>query len=674
MSLKESEAVADSAVAHEYYSVALTDDQRAVSFADADARILVEAGPGTGKTETVAHRLVYLIEQGLRPSQILVLSFSRSAVKTLVARIERMQQQDAVRHVEEMRYLSVRTFDSWTFKVLRQLNFQPSDLLRRDYETNIHELITQLRGDNRSLLKQLLQDVKHVIVDEFQDLSGVRGALVTELLTTLSPPGGAGSGFTVLGDPAQAIYGFALRDGLEDYRALTSGALVERLRKLYDGDVELLQLGKNFRAQGELESIVAKLRKLLLVKASGQSKFKSMVRLTNHVPELEGELRPEVLLRPDIGSAAILTATNGESIRVAQSLLQKSDPADAALIRLHAGSQPAMVPAWVGATLGRMKDTSLPKSQFKRIYAHLYGEEGRLLVDALGVPSFETAWEQLALATGDTCDATSVDLKVLCSRIGWPDLLPDDRGVKKGTIHVMTIHQSKGMEFDAVAIMTDSLGQRQRTSEAEHLEAANVIFVAMTRAAKHLFRVGEGKTYSALSQNKLRSGRRRWLSWRNGWVNIETGIPGDVDAAGFIDRRVFGEEEGLAPDSVVGDNQDYLAANGNSLRGRRVVLCKWPIPGEKAKYVYRIHLEESGEAGRVLGVTTQNLTYDILELIWSKGYSLPSKIFDLRISDVVTIGLQQELPASSSQPWANSGLCVGINIYGTGNFKTFKRR
>ena len=673
MSIKESGAVADSAVEHEYYSVALTDDQKAVSCADFGDRILVEAGPGTGKTETVAHRLVNLIEQGLRPPQILVLSFSRSAVKTLANRIERMQHH-AARHVEELRYLSVRTFDSWTFKVLRQLNFQPGDLLRRDYETNIHELITQLRGDNRSLLKQLLQDIKHVIVDEFQDLSGVRGALVTELLTTLSPPGRTGSGFTVLGDPAQAIYGFALRDGLEDYRALTSGALVEKLRNLYDGDVELLQLGRNFRAQGELESIVAKLRKLLLLEASARSKFKSMVTLTNHVAELEGELRPEVLLRPDVGSAAILTATNGESIRVAQSLLKNADPADAALIRLHAGSQPAIVPAWVGATLGRMKDTSLPKSQFKRIYDHLYVREGHALVDALGVPSFETAWERLARATGDTPDATSVDLKVLCSRIGWPDLLPDDDGVKKAAIHVMTIHQSKGMEFDAVAIMTDSLGQRQLTTEAENLEAANVIFVGMTRAAKNLFRVGEGKTFSALSPRKFNGGRRRWLSWRHGWVNIETGIPGDVDAVGFIDRRVFGEEGILAPDSAIADNQDYLATNANSLRGRKVVLCKWPVPGEKAKYVYRIHLEESGEAGRVLGVTTKNLTCDLLDLIWSKGYSLPTKLFDLRISDVVTIGLHQELPASSSQPWATSCICVGINIYGTGNFKVFKRR
>ena len=48
----------------------------------------MEAGPGTGKTEIVARRLAYLLsEGGLKPSQILVLSFSRSAVKALVDRV-----------------------------------------------------------------------------------------------------------------------------------------------------------------------------------------------------------------------------------------------------------------------------------------------------------------------------------------------------------------------------------------------------------------------------------------------------------------------------------------------------------------------------------------------------------------------------------------------------------
>ena len=173
--------------------VQLSDEQKAVAYAEPTARILVEAGPGTGKTEAVAHRLVNLIEQGLRPAQILVLSFSRNAVKTLSHRVQRMQSE-AVGQVEELRHLSVRTFDAWTFRTLRQINFQPGALLRRAHDANIHELICQLNGESRGAVKALLGGIRHVIVDELQDLSGVRGALVIELLKTLAPPGQAASG------------------------------------------------------------------------------------------------------------------------------------------------------------------------------------------------------------------------------------------------------------------------------------------------------------------------------------------------------------------------------------------------------------------------------------------------------------------------------------------------
>lgn len=652
--------------------VQLSDEQKAVAYADPAARILVEAGPGTGKTETVAHRLVYLIEQGLRPSQILVLSFSRNAVKTLSHRIQRMQRE-AVKQIEEMRYLSVRTFDAWTFRTLRQLSFQPGALLRREHDANIHELIDQLKGKKRQDVKALLSEVRHVIVDELQDLSGVRGALVVELLQLLAPPREKGAGFTVLGDPAQAIYGFALRNGMEEYKALTSGALVAELQKRYGNESKVLTLERNFRAQGKLDPAMRSLRRLLLRRASGSSKFKCMDKFSDDLPELNGGLAPGQMLDDESRSAAILTTTNGEAIRVAQKLVENAGELGVAAVRLHTQSQPVVVPAWLGATLGRMKDTSLTRTQFRKIHDFFYSGAGEVQARVLEVPDADVAWGRLARATGKAADVGSIDLKVLRSRIEWPDLLPDDEGMQMAVLHVMTVFQSKGMEFDAVAIMTDSLGSRKLESEAEQIEAANVIFVGMTRAAKQLFRVGEGKTYGPLIAGKFAEERRRWYSWRYNWVNIEAGIQGDVNGAGFIDRRVFGENgvEGL--DHDVDDCQQFLATNAAALRGRKVMLCRWPLPGKQKKFVYRIHLQEDDEAKRVLGVMTEHLTLDLLHLLWKKGYGLPARIFNLRISDVVTVGARQELPESAAQPWATSGLWLGVNLYGTGDFKTFKR-
>jgi hypothetical protein len=399
-----------------------------------------------------------------------------------------------------------------------------------------------------------------------------------------------------------------------------------------------------------------------------------MIAITGRIQELEGELAPEVLLSGNVGSAAVLTSTNGEAIRVAQKLVENADALGVAAVRLHTQSQPVIVPAWIGATLGRMKDTTLTRGQFTKIYNYLYGgahiEEAR----ALEVPPPDMAWGRLARATGVATDATAIDIKVLRSRLGWPDLLPDDSGVQKASLHVMTIHQSKGMEFDSVAIMTDSLGSRELKADAQEVEAANVIFVGMTRAAKQLFRVGKGQTYGPLFPGHFANDRKRWYSWHHEWVNIEAGIPGDVNSAGFIDRRVFGDDGEPAPEKAVAECQDYLATHAASLRGRKVMLCRWPMPGARDKFVYRIHLQEDDEAGKVLGVTTDHLTLDLLHLIWKKGYGLPGKIFNLRISDVVTVGQQQELPESAAQPWASSGLWLGVNLYGTGDFKSFKRK
>jgi len=73
------------------------------------------AGPGTGKTETVARRIVKLLKEGVRPRDLLVRSFSRSAVSTLIQRIEAVSSENKAA-LDDPWHVSVRTFDSWTFR------------------------------------------------------------------------------------------------------------------------------------------------------------------------------------------------------------------------------------------------------------------------------------------------------------------------------------------------------------------------------------------------------------------------------------------------------------------------------------------------------------------------------------------------------------------------------
>jgi len=49
---------------------------------------LVLAPPGTGKTELLSHRVVYAIKNGVQPSEMLCLTFTNRAAKSMKERIE----------------------------------------------------------------------------------------------------------------------------------------------------------------------------------------------------------------------------------------------------------------------------------------------------------------------------------------------------------------------------------------------------------------------------------------------------------------------------------------------------------------------------------------------------------------------------------------------------------
>lgn len=650
--------------------VTLSEEQKFIASQAIDARVIVEAGPGTGKTETVAHRLIHLLSSGSKPSQILVLSFSRNAVRTLLRRIASLQGA-ASESAEDLRYLSVRTFDSWTFRMLRQLNHSPAELLCGSHDDNIELLISGLRGVHHAAAAHILAEIRHIIVDEFQDLSGVRGSLVLEVLSLLAPPDRAGVGFTVLCDPAQAIYAFALRNCPAGHTDLTSGALLATIRKSYGTGVSTLTLDHNYRATERLGSLAANLRRLLLRRTKGSTKLKAMREIMARIRVTEEGLQPGSLVTSEVRNAAILTATNGDAIRVARKLLSASTDASVPII-LHSSSQPRFVPPWIGALLGPLQSSTLSRSQFQKIYDFQYGGNGQSKAAALNVPAAEVAWQRLVKACDAGSGATVIDAGALRTRLHWADLLPDDEGAVGPGIHVMTIHQSKGMEFDTVAVMPASLLEREFETEHEELEAANVLFVGVTRAAKTLLRVEEHHTYGPmyLRQN---NGRARWMSWSFGWVNLEMGAAGDVDTHSFVDRRIFSEDGSLAEDLIVKETQEHLAMHAADLLGQKVMLCLWKVPdSEKNRYRYRIHLQDGDTPGRVLGLTTDAVTYDLLDLLHEKGYWLPKRIFNLRISDVVTMGLHTEPPESLALPYARSGFWLGVNICGTGDFKPYR--
>src|SRR5687767_12275935 len=66
----------------------LNPQQRAAATHPADRPLLIIAGAGTGKTNTLAHRVAHLIATGIDPARILLLTFTRRAAAEMVRRVE----------------------------------------------------------------------------------------------------------------------------------------------------------------------------------------------------------------------------------------------------------------------------------------------------------------------------------------------------------------------------------------------------------------------------------------------------------------------------------------------------------------------------------------------------------------------------------------------------------
>jgi DNA helicase-2/ATP-dependent DNA helicase PcrA len=250
--------------------------------------MLILAGAGTGKTNTLAHRTAHLVLNGVDPARILMLTFTRRAAQEMIRRTQTIVTEVfADRGKMGDRSVITRMLWSGTFhsvgnRILRlfakQLGLDPTftvldrvdaadlmDVIRHEQGLSSKDkrfprkdaclAIYSYRVNTRLSLKQTLEEqfpwvveweqdltrlyreyvgrkqknnvldfddlllywhammknpalaqslganFDHVLVDEYQDISALQG----EIIHALKPDG---SGVTVVGDDAQAIYSF----------------------------------------------------------------------------------------------------------------------------------------------------------------------------------------------------------------------------------------------------------------------------------------------------------------------------------------------------------------------------------------------------------------------------------------------------------------------------------
>src|ERR1700751_862864 len=129
------------------------EQRRAVGHAVKDAQpLLIIAGAGTGKTNTLAHREAHLIVQGVDPRRIMLLTFPRRAEEEMIRRVQRITSQvlpkQARLMVDALTWSG--TFHAIGSRVLREY----SDQIGLDRDFTIHD-----REDSADLMNLLRHDL-----------------------------------------------------------------------------------------------------------------------------------------------------------------------------------------------------------------------------------------------------------------------------------------------------------------------------------------------------------------------------------------------------------------------------------------------------------------------------------------------------------------------------------
>lgn len=181
----------------EYQEAAVTENSN---------QLLIAAGPGSGKTTVLTHRIAYLINnKGIMPENILGITFTRRAAEEMRSRLSKLLGEASDK-------INLHTFHSLCFSILREnldreirgMSDEEKALTMDEDALSFDDLITltlELFEENPELLCRYREKFRYVSVDEYQDIDENQYRLIRMLV----PSDG---NIFVIGDPNQAIYGF----------------------------------------------------------------------------------------------------------------------------------------------------------------------------------------------------------------------------------------------------------------------------------------------------------------------------------------------------------------------------------------------------------------------------------------------------------------------------------
>jgi ATP-dependent DNA helicase RecQ len=406
--------------------------------------IVVAAGPGSGKTRVLVHKLAsLLLMEDVKHEQLLMVTFSRASATEFKKRLLKLIGNAA-------NFIEIKTFHSYCFDLLGKVGSleKSGEILRKTVEK-----IKSGDVEASRITKTVL------VIDEAQDMDEDEFKLINALMEQNED-----MRVIAVGDDDQNIYEFrgANSNYLEQFVSVNK-AIKHELVENYRSKRNLVDYTNQFVKQIQ--------HRLKITPIFSKQTDNGKIKLVRY--QSGNLITPLVhdILRTDLsGTTCVLTKTNEEALQITGLLLKNK-------------MQAKLVQTNDGFSLYNLLEVRFFLDQLNLsddifiIWDDAWENAKRLLVD-----KFRSSNKlEICLNIIKDFEAThpkkkyKSDLEVFIRESKFEDFF-DEKGE---TIFVSTIHKAKGKEFDNVFLMLENFN-------AGTEEAKRLLYVAMTRAKQNL--------------------------------------------------------------------------------------------------------------------------------------------------------------------------------------------
>jgi len=406
--------------------------------------IVVAAGPGSGKTRVLVHKLAsLLLAEDVKHEQLLMLTFSRAAATEFKKRLIDLIENAA-------NYVEIKTFHSYCFDLVGRVgNLEGANTI---LQTAVEKIKSRDIEPSR-ITKGVL------VVDEAQDMNEDEFVLVKALMEQNEE-----MRVILVGDDDQNIYEFRGSDS-----KYMQQLIAENGAKKYD-------LVVNYRSKANIVSVAnqwatrisKRLKDLPIIANDATDGNIQIVQYgkTNLITPLVESIKTSDLS----GSTCILTRTNDEAAQITGLLIK-------------AGFAAKLIQSNDGFNLYNLQELRFFTDYINRnIDSPVVSDEDWIEgVKALN-QNFQTSnkleWCRIIIREFESANRAKKyksDWKAFLMESKFEDFIE----INGETIYVSTIHKAKGREFNNVFVLLTNF-------EGETDECKRQLYVAMTRAKTNL--------------------------------------------------------------------------------------------------------------------------------------------------------------------------------------------